>query len=50
MARDAVKNKEVIKIPLEEKIPDRNICLVYDCLHPLNEAAKQFKKIITESR
>ena len=46
MAREAVKNKEVVKLSLEEKIPDRNVCLVYDCLHPLNEAAKQFKKII----
>ena len=50
MAREAVKNKEVVKLSLEEKLPDRNVCLVYDCLHPLNEAAKQFKKIIVESR
>ena len=50
MAGDAVKNREVFRIPLEDKIPDRNVCLVYDCLHPLNAAAQQFKKLILESR
>ena len=33
---------EVVKIPLQEEIPKREICLVYDYQHPLNSAARQF--------
>ena len=42
MAREAVKKQEVVKIPLQEEIPKREICLVYDYQHPLNSAARQF--------
>ena len=42
MAREAVKKQEVVKIPLQEEIPKREICLVYDDQHPLNSAARQF--------
>lgn len=42
MAREAVKKQEVVKIPLQEEIPKREIGLVYDYQHPLNSAARQF--------
>lgn len=42
MAREAVKKQEVVKIPLQEEIPKREICLVYDYQHPRNSAARQF--------
>ena len=32
----------------KENIPERNICMVYDCQHPLNAAARQFRKMILE--
>lgn len=37
---------EVSEIPLCEKIPSRNICLIYDSTHPFKEAATQLKKMI----
>ena len=42
MAREAVRKREVVRISLEEEIPKREICLVYDYQHPLNSAARQF--------
>ena len=46
MAKDAIDRGEVSEIPLCEKIPSRNICLIYDSRHPFKEAATQLKKMI----
>ena len=46
MAKDAIDRGEVSEIPLCEKIPSRNICLIYDSKHPFKEAATQLKKMI----
>ena len=46
MAKDAIDRGEVSEIPLCEKIPSRNICLIYDSTHPFKEAATQLKKMI----
>ena len=50
IARDAINKKEVIKIPLKTEIPQRNICMIYDCQHPLNAAAEKLKKMMIETR
>ena len=50
MAREAIEKHEIVQISLSETIPKRNICMVYDSQHPLNEAARQLKKVILESR
>ena len=42
--------KSELGLALSETIPKRNICMVYDSQHPLNEAARQLKKVILESR
>ena len=46
MAKDAIDRGEVSEIRLCEKIPSRNICLIYDSKHPFKEAATQLKKMI----
>ncbi len=46
MAKAAIDRGEVAEIPLSEKIPPRNICLIYDSKHPFKEAAIQLKKMI----
>ena len=50
MAREAIEKHEIVQISLSETIPKRNICMVYDSQHPLNEAARQLRKVILESR
>lgn len=42
MTREALKKEEIVTIQLQEEIPIREICLVYDYQHPLNSAARQF--------
>lgn len=42
MTRESLKKEEIVTIQLQEKIPIREICLVYDYQHPLNSAARQF--------
>ena len=48
MAADALRSREIVRIPLRQNIPERNICMVYDSHHPLNAAAKQLKRTILE--
>lgn len=48
MAKDALQKGEIVQICLRDEIPERNICLVYDVQHPLNAAARQFRKTIVE--
>ena len=40
--------QEVIGIRLEEEIPARRICLVYDAKRPMNAAAQKLKKILID--
>ena len=42
MTRESLKKEEIVTIQLQEEIPIREICLVYDYQHPLNSAARQF--------
>ena len=36
MTRESLKKEEIVTIQLQEEIPIREICLVYDYQHPLN--------------
>ena len=49
MAHDSIQKREIVQISLKENIPERNICMLYDCQHPLNSAAQQFRKMILEN-
>lgn len=42
MTRELLNKEEIVMIQLQEEIPMREICLVYDYQHPLNSAARQF--------
>ena len=44
MTRNALKNREIVQLTLEEEIPHRSICLVYDRHRPLNTAARAFRE------
>mgnify|MGYP000795337843 CR=1 FL=1 len=46
IARPAIEHKEVFEIELEEEIPERQICLVYDSQHPMGAAARELKNTI----
>lgn len=47
-AKDALLRKEIVQIPLREKIPARQICLVRDRSKPLSIAASVLEKMILE--
>lgn len=46
-AADSLKKQEVFQIPLIEKIPVRQICLIENEEHPLSVAAMEMKKILS---
>jgi len=48
MAQDAIMKKEIVQISLQEEIPERNICMVYDFHRPLSAAARQFKMAVLD--
>ena len=50
MAREALDQGRIVRIPLVEKIPPRQVCLVYDRQHPLSAAAQGLKKDILGHR
>lgn len=47
-AIDAIKSKEIIPIPLLQKIPARTICIVEDHSRPLNISANKLKQMILD--
>lgn len=48
MAKADIDKDEITAIRLQEEIPVREICLVYDYQHPLNSAARQFVTLCKE--
>ena len=44
MTRNALKAREIVQLTLNEPIPPRSICLVYDRHRPLNTAARAFRE------
>ena len=49
MARDSLERGELVQIHLQEIIPTRSICLVYDRHRPLNTAARKFQQMLTKA-
>lgn len=49
MAEDAIRKREIVQIPLKEKIPKRHVCMVYDSHYPVSAAARTLKKMIAET-
>lgn len=47
MVQDALQRGEVVQLHLQEIIPSRSICLVYDHHRPLNTAARKFQQMLT---
>lgn len=50
MASNAINSHEIIKIRLQEQIPSRDICMVYDVKRPMSVAAQKLRKILLEER
>ena len=50
MAIDAINSHEIIQIHLQEQIPSRDICMVYDVKRPMSVAAQKLRKILLEER
>lgn len=46
IALNALNNEEVFKINVLEKIPGRDICLLYDSHQPQNQAAREFRRFL----
>ena len=40
---------EIVQLHLQEIIPQRSICLVYDHHRPLNTAARKFQQMLTKA-
>ncbi len=43
MARESIEKNEIVEISLKEKNSNREVCIVHDCQHPLNSAARKLK-------
>lgn len=48
MAREALKQHKIVQIHLQEEIPKRQICMLYDRQHPFSAAAQQLKNLLSE--
>ena len=46
MAEETIRKQEIVPITLQEEIPERKVCLVYDPQHPLGAAARQLKAML----
>ena len=49
MAKELLERGELVQLHLQEIIPERSICLVYDRHRPLNTAARKFQQMLTKS-
>lgn len=50
MAQESLCQRRIVKIRLREKIPEREICMVYDRKRPLSAAAQRLKDDILKRR
>ena len=48
MTKELLARGELVELHLQEIIPSRSICLVYDHHRPLNTAARKFQQLLTE--
>lgn len=49
MAAPLLASGELVQLHLQEIIPSRSICLVYDHHRPLNTAARKFQQLLTKT-
>ena len=49
MAAPLLASGELVQLRLQEIIPSRSICLVYDHHRPLNTAARKFQRLLTKT-
>ena len=49
MAQEPLARGEIVRLHLQEIIPSRSICLVYDHHRPLNTAARKFQQLLTKA-
>ena len=47
MAEEPLARGEIVELHLQEIIPQRSVCLVYDHHRPLNTAARKFQQMLT---
>ena len=50
MARSLLERSEIVQLQLQETIPPRAVCLVYDRHRPLNTAARKFQQVLTAAQ
>ena len=48
MAKEAIAHREILCIPLKDKIPKRSVSMIYDARGPRSVAAQTFQKILLE--
>ena len=48
MAKEAIAHREILFIPLKDKIPKRSVSMIYDARGPRSVAAQTFQKILLE--
>lgn len=48
-AEDSIQRGEVFRVPLEQELPARQICLITDPLHPHSHASRLLAKLVIES-
>lgn len=46
MAAEALRTRQIVRIDLQEEIPERQICMVYDRQRPVGAAARKLRRII----
>ena len=49
MTKELLACGELVELHLQEIIPSRSICLVYDHHRPLNTAARKFRQMLTKA-
>ena len=49
MAKERLARGELVELHLQEIIPSRSICLIYDHHRPLNTAARKFQQMLTKA-
>ena len=46
MIRDLIRQGQLISVPIKEKIPKRNVCMIYDEKRPTGAAVQKLKSIL----
>ena len=49
IAEEAIARHEIVQIALQDPVPERQICMVYDAEHSFNAATRQLRNMILEA-